>query len=93
VSVLLGRESYAYTTLWESLTLNHRRFLRGLATASGDVQPFSADFLGHAGLQAASTAQRASEAILSRDVIERENGSFVITDRFFRLWIRRSMQG
>ncbi len=87
------RERYAYTTLWESLTLNQRRFLRGLATASGTVQPYPADFLRHAGLGAASTAQRASEALLSRDVIDRENGSFVITDRFFRLWIRRSLRG
>ena len=93
VRVLLERERYAYTTLWESLTLNQRRFLRGLATASGTVQPYSADFLRHAGLGAASTAQRASGALLSRDVIDRENGSFVITDRFFRLWNRRSLRG
>ena len=31
VEVLLGRESYAYAALWESLTSNQRRFLRGLA--------------------------------------------------------------
>jgi hypothetical protein len=25
---------------------------------------------------------------MSRDLIDRDNGSFVIGDRFFRLWIR-----
>jgi len=93
VDVLLRRESYAYTTLWESLTLNQRRFLRGLATASGNVQPFSADFLKRAGLQSPSTAQRVAEVLLTRDLIDRENGSFIILDRVFRLWIQRSLQG
>ena len=93
VSVLLRRESYAYTTLWESLTLNQRRFMRGLATAAGHVQPFSADFLQHAGVQSPSTAQRVAEALLTRDLIDRENGSFIILDRFLRLWIQRSVQG
>lgn len=32
VKVLLDRESYAYTTLWESLTLLQKRFLKGLAS-------------------------------------------------------------
>jgi len=26
-------------------------------------------------------------------LIDRENGSFIILDRFFRLWIQRSVQG
>ena len=74
VSVLLRRESYAYTTLWQSLPLNQRRFLRGLATATGPVQPFSADFLQRSGLQSPSTAQRVAEELLTRDMIDRENG-------------------
>jgi hypothetical protein len=28
------------------------------------------------------------EALLAKDVIDRDNGSFLITDRFFRLWIQ-----
>ncbi len=93
VSVLLRRESYAYTTLWQSLPLNQRRFLRGLATATGPVQPFSADFLQRSGLQSPSTAQRVAEELLTRDMIDRENGSLIVLDRFFRLWIQRTAQG
>jgi len=34
-----------------------------------------------------SSVQRATAALLKRDIIDRDNGSFLITDRFFRLWI------
>jgi len=86
--VLLERESHAYTMLWESLTTNQRRFLRGLALEEGGVKPFSAAFTRRYGLRSASNAQRAAEVLVERDVIDPEDGSFLIVDRFFRLWIR-----
>lgn len=87
--ILLERESFAYTTLWESLLANQRRVLTGLALESGDVQPFSADFTRRYGLRSASNAQRAIEGLQDRDVIEQEEKTWVITDRFLRLWIQR----
>lgn len=89
VKVLLDRESYAYTTLWDSLTLGQRRFLTGLASEEGRVKTFSAAFVQQHGLGTSSNAQRAAEALLARDLIERDNGSFIIADRFFRIWIRQ----
>ena len=88
VKVLLARESYAYTTLWESLTLSQKRFLTGLAAEPAGVKVFAGDFVSRHGLGSASNAQRAVQALLSKDVIDRDNGSFLITDRFFRLWIQ-----
>lgn len=90
VATLLDRERYAYTTLWESLTANQRRFLEGLARSSEPVQPFASEFLQRHGLGTASSAQRAVESLLSRDVIDRDGGSFTILDRFLRLWIQRT---
>lgn len=87
--VLLDRESFAYTTLWESLTGHQRRFLTGLALEPPGVKPFSSAFTRHYGLRSASNAQRASQALVERDLIDPENGTFVIVDRFLRLWIRR----
>jgi hypothetical protein len=91
VKVLLARESYAYTTLWESLTLSQKRFLTGLAAVPAGVKVFAGDFVSRHGLGSASNAQGAVQALLSKDAIDRDNGSFLITDRFFRLWIQ-SMQ-
>ena len=89
VGVLLEREAYAYATLWESLTIHQQRFLKGLAGEPARAKPFSAGFLQRYGLNSPSNAQRASEALLARDVIDRDNGSFIVTDRFFKIWIQR----
>ncbi len=87
--LLLERETYAYTALWESFAPNQRRFLLGLATGPPGVRPFSSEFVRQHRLRSASNAQRAAEALLERDIIDREDGSFVISDRFFRSWIQR----
>lgn len=87
-NVLLDREIYAYTTLWESLTLPQKRFLKGLAAEAAGIKVFSGEFVNRYGLSSASNAQRVVEALLVKDVIDRDDGSFLITDRFFRLWIQ-----
>lgn len=88
VAEMLRRESHAYITLWESLTKNEQRLLRGLANSDTPPKPFSSDFTRRYGLRSASNAQRAVDSLVSGDVIEREASSLVITDRFLRLWIR-----
>jgi hypothetical protein len=92
LEVLLERESYAYSTLWESLTMNQQRLLRGLAASSGDLAPFSGEFAGRFGLSTPASTQSASRGLLAKDTIDHENGSFVIVDRFLKLWINRTFQ-
>jgi uncharacterized protein len=86
---LLEREGFAFSTLWESLPASQRRLLRAIAHAESPSRPFAAEVVRRYGLRSASSVQRAAGALLARDVIDREAGSFVIADRFFRLWIRR----
>jgi len=93
LDTLLAREADAYTTLWESLAMNQRRFLTGLAVADSPVKPFAGAFTRRHGLRSASNAQRAAEALLVKDIIDRDDGSFLIVDRFFKLWIRRTVAG
>jgi hypothetical protein len=90
IRVLLERENYAYTTLWESLTIAQKRFLSGLAVEPAGVKVFAGEFLRRYGIGSASNVQRAVDGLLERDIIDRDNGSFLITDRFFRLWIQAS---
>jgi uncharacterized protein len=89
VKVLLDRESYAYSALWDSLTLGQRRLLTGLALAERGAKVFSGSFVQRYQVGTPSSAQRAAETLMSRDLIDRDNGSFVIADRFFRLWVRQ----
>jgi AAA+ ATPase superfamily predicted ATPase len=88
MQVLLERENYAYTTLWESLTVPRKRFLKGLAGESTGVKVFAGEFVRHYGLGSASNVQRVVGVLLEKDIIDRDNGSFLITDRFFQLWIQ-----
>ncbi|HBE72692.1 MAG TPA: hypothetical protein DDW31_01075 [candidate division Zixibacteria bacterium] len=83
------RESYAYTLLWESLAKNQKRFLVGLAREQLSVKPFSDKFLRQYQLGSASSAQRVVKTLLERDIIDHENGSFIILDRFLRTWIQK----
>lgn len=93
MKVLLDRESYAYTALWESLALNQKRLLKGLASEPAGVKPFAGAFIRRHGLGSASNSQRAAESLLNRDLIDRDNGSFLISDRFFRIWIGQRQVG
>ena len=88
ITLLLERESYAYTALWESFALNQRRFLAGLVQAERGVEVFGSDFIKQNNLKSASSAQRVVENLLERDVIDREEGSYFIADRFFHLWVK-----
>ncbi len=89
VDLLLRRESYAYTTLWESLTKNQQRLLRGLALAPPGTKPLAGAFVQRYKLGSPSSVQRAIQSLITKDIIDRDNGAFVITDRFFKLWIQR----
>jgi hypothetical protein len=92
VKILLTHESYAYTTLWESFGINQRRFLKGLAADPVGVKAFASDFIQRHGLRSASNVQRAIEYLLEKDVIDRDNSSFVIIDRFFKVWIQKTQR-
>jgi len=86
--LLLSRLAYPYTVLWEGLTANQQRVLRGLATEPPPARPFASTFLHRHGL-AGSSAHRAVEGLLERDLIDREGKGYILSDRFLRLWLRR----
>jgi hypothetical protein len=92
VQLLLERQRYVYETLWESTTQKQKQLLEGIAFEP-DAQIFSLEFINENGLGRASTAQAALKKLLQRDLVDRESGSYFITDRFFRLWIRRIAGG
>jgi AAA+ ATPase superfamily predicted ATPase len=89
LDVLLAREDYAYSMIWESLTVSQRRLLEGLALEPPGPQVYGADFLEKYEIKTASTAQRAVKALAEREIIDLEAGQYFLVDRFFRQWIAR----
>lgn len=88
VGVLLDREDYAYTTLWESLPVNSRRLVEALSVEK-DGKIYSSDFVERNSLKTPSNVQRAAKTLLERDLIDHDDGSYFISDRFFRLWLQK----
>jgi len=85
--LLLDRESYAFENLWDSLTRNARRLLKGVAVEGAGTQVFAADFIRKYQLGSSSNAQRAVDLLMKKDIIDKDDKGIVIPDRFFRLWI------
>lgn len=92
LDLLLKREAFAYSAMWDSLTGNPKILITAIAAAPGDFKPFGADFVKNSGLRSPSNVQRAAQILLSRELIDKdENGVFYIPDKFFKLWIQRML--
>lgn len=91
LDLLLDREDYAFSTLWDSLATNQRKMLEALAAEFTPVRVYSADFIKRSGLRTPSASQRVVGALQDRDLIDHEGGSYFISERFFRLWLRRKL--
>lgn len=86
---VLQREHSAFSNLWEALTRNQKYFLYGLAIHGSKPKVYHSEFIQELGLKTSSNVQRIVEALLKKDIIDHDDGSFLISDRFFREWIRR----
>jgi hypothetical protein len=87
----LAREEHAYTTLWDSLTIKQKRFIEGLC-AEKSVRPFSSEFIESYKLGSPATIQRVVQRLNEDGVIERENGTYCVSDVFFREWVIKKIR-
>ena len=88
LDVVLTRLAYPFTAVWEGMTANQRTLVRGLVGGGREAQVFSSAFLRRLRL-APSSASRAIEGLVQGDVLDRDERGYVVTDRFFRLWVAR----
>jgi len=87
---ILEDQSMAYITIWESLTMNQRRLLIGIASSSGrDI--FSKNFIKENDLGAVSSVQTSASLLMKKEIIDKEDGEYYINDVFFKEWIKREM--
>ena len=90
LDVVLTRLAYPFTVVWEGMTANQRTLVRGLVGGGREAQVFSSAFLRKLRL-APSSASRAIEGLVQADVLDRDESGYVVTDRFFRLWVARAL--
>lgn len=85
---VLARCARGWRAVWDGLTPNQRRFLRGVARAGAEPHPFSASFLERSGLGTASSAQRAAASLEERGLLSRgAGGALRLTDPLLGRWL------
>lgn len=90
LDVVLTRLAYPFTVVWEGMTANQQRLVAGLIRGGREAQVFSSSFLRTLRL-APSSASRAIEGLVQADVLDRDETGYVVTDRFFRLWVQQTL--
>ena len=88
LDLLISREATAYMNTWDLLTLRQRQALVSLAEINADESPFRPEALQRFGMSQPAVMMRALNSLLEKDLVDKENGNYQITDVFFKRWIR-----
>ena len=89
LDILISRESSVYIAMWEELTIKQKNLMVALAKEESP-EVFSKKFLETYGLGPSSSIQKALKKLLKKELIQQENGSYIVYDLFFKKWIRRT---
>lgn len=88
LSQLLGEEEHSYSIIWDDLSAVQRTLVKALA-ADESLPLFSHAFLAKYGLKSISAVQKARKTLEKKEIIERSNGNYTISDLFFKKWVVR----
>ncbi|MHB0976457.1 MAG: AAA family ATPase [Candidatus Aquicultorales bacterium] len=86
VQSVIDTQSYAYSEMWDCTTAKQRALLGALSVEPG-AGILSADFVRRFSLGATSNVQYSAKVLAEKQLIERVNGGWAITDVFFQRWI------
>jgi AAA+ ATPase superfamily predicted ATPase len=87
---ILDGQSAVYVTIWNTLPVHQKRMLIAIASSGGE-NIFSRDFIRHNDLGAVSTVQTSINLLMKKEIIDKEDNIYYITDVFFKKWIEKEM--
>ncbi|MEA2033854.1 MAG: ATP-binding protein [Euryarchaeota archaeon] len=87
---ILEGQSAVYVTIWNTLPRHQKRMLVAIAS-SGGANIFSSDFISDNALGAVSSVQTSVNLLMKKEMIDKENDTYYITDVFFKKWIGKEM--
>ncbi len=73
---------------YESLTNNQAALLLAIAHEKSVSSVLSQDFIKSYGLPATSSVNLALKTLLNREFVYKDNGNYIVYDRFFAMWLR-----
>lgn len=91
LQTVLERESSAFQNMWDMLTTVQKQALIAISNKTEEDKIFSAAFLSRFGISSASVFQKTLKTLLEKDIIDKENGGWVVPDVLFNLWMKRSL--
>jgi AAA+ ATPase superfamily predicted ATPase len=92
IADVLEEENATYKTYCELLTKGQLRVLTAVAKERKITAPTHSDFLKKHNLTAASSVKLAIKSLIDKSLILKdENGCYFVYDRFFSLWLERTI--
>ena len=87
---LVNEQEVAFVNYYDSLTDNQAALLSAIAQDKAVTSILSQDFINRHNLPAASSVSLALKTLINREFIYKYNGSYIIYDRFFGMWLRKN---
>lgn len=85
---LLGEQQMVFEESWQRLTLAQRAVLRAVVLQSGR-ELLSADARTRHRLPGTSSVQSALVALVRQDIVQKDEGRYVVNDSLYREWVAR----
>ena len=89
LDILLNKQSFVYTNTLSELTVRQKEVLFALAKEDENFEVTSAGFMKKYNLVSTSSIQASLKGLTAKKIISVEDGRYVVSDRLFRLWMRK----
>ena len=86
----ISAQSYAYSTIWDGLAGKQKDLILALSL-NPEANIYSQEFLSKHELGAPATVQTAVKALEKKGLLDRQNGSYSISDIFLVEWVKRKI--
>lgn len=89
LTTLLNKQSFVYINMLADMTTNQKEVLFALAKEGNATEVTSSSFINRYNLKSASSVQSSLKGLITKKIVAKEDGNYVISDRLFRLWLLR----
>lgn len=89
LNILLDKQSFVYTHMLSDMTLRQKEVLLAMAKDNHGAEVMSSSFINTHNLNSSSSVQSSLKGMISKKIIAKEDGKYVISDRLFGLWLKK----
>lgn len=89
---ILNINTTSYRETLSQLPIKQKELLYAIALEGKATGMTSEEFIKKYSLSSASSVQSASRLLLHRELITREENTYMLSDRFFQLWLKRMLR-